>query len=117
MIKNAFSSDKLVLSGKNTTLIFFKKRFIHFLSKNLKITDIFTESFIVLRSKLVVQYLSDIYVVFYIVNYSVLMYKCNHLLLTRMKPSDFDYLKLIGKGSFGKVRILLYMHLNKDLCF
>lgn len=62
-----------------------------------------------------VQYLSDIYVVFYFVNYSVLLYKFNHLLLTRMKPSDFDYLKLIGKGSFGKVRILLYMHINKKI--
>lgn len=34
--------------------------------------------------------------------------KPGSLLLTRMKPADFDYLKLIGKGSFGKVRIYNY---------
>lgn len=25
------------------------------------------------------------------------------LLVNRVKPSDFDYLKVIGRGSFGKV--------------
>lgn len=27
------------------------------------------------------------------------------LVFIRIKPYDFDYLKIIGKGSFGKVRL------------
>lgn len=29
--------------------------------------------------------------------------------LNRIKPSDFDYLKIIGKGSFGKVCISIIL--------
>ncbi|KAJ3598142.1 hypothetical protein NHX12_001656 [Muraenolepis orangiensis] len=51
------------------------------------------------------------------VGFSDFMHKLvsNHQLFRKMKPIDFDYLKCIGKGSFGKV--LLAKHRTSGGCY